>query len=64
MKTKEEIKEEVVTLLNEFCKKNIEELEMNTEGSLTDTYKYMSLKNLTTALEMCFDETYKKSIEK
>ena len=59
--TKEEIKAEVVSKLNDFCKKNFEEIEMNTEGSLTDTYKYMSLKNVTAALEMCFEETYNKT---
>lgn len=64
MKSKDEIKSDVIRELNKFCKDNIEEIEMNTEGSLTETYKYMSLKNLNTALEMCFEETYNRAKEK
>lgn len=59
--SKEEIKAEVVSKLNTFCKEHFEEIEMNTEGSLTDTYKYMSLKNVTDALELCFEETYNRT---
>lgn len=61
-KIKNEIKIEVVKKINEFCKTAFEDIEMNTEGSLTDTYKYMSLKNVNTALELCFEETYNKII--
>jgi len=59
--TKEQIKADVILKLNKFCKDHFEEIEMNTEGSLTDTYKYMSLKNVTDALELCFEETYNRS---
>jgi len=60
---KEEIKNEVIKVLNGFCKNHFEEIEFNTEGSLTDTYKYMSLKNVNKVLEMCFDETYNKTVK-
>jgi hypothetical protein len=59
---KEKIKLEVIKVLDKFCREHFEEIEMNTEGSLTDTYKYMSLKNVNKALEMCFEETYNKTI--
>lgn len=60
---KEQIKAEVIKVLDAFCVDNFEEIEMNTEGSLTDTYKYMSMKNVNKALEMCFNETYTKTLK-
>jgi len=60
MNTKEAIKKEVIKILDDFCTKNFVEFDINTEGSLTDVYKYMSLKNVKLALETCFNETYDK----
>ena len=56
---KDQVKSEVVKKLDAFCKERFEEIEFQTEGSLTDTYKYMSLSNVNDALEKCFEETYK-----
>ena len=56
---KDQIKSEVVKKLNDFCKERFEDIEFQTEGSLTDSYKYMSLKNVNEALEKCFEDTYK-----
>jgi acyl carrier protein len=58
---KEQIKQEVVKILKDFCDKRYEKIELPTEGSLTDTYHYMSLKNVNLALELCFEETYKRT---
>jgi hypothetical protein len=57
--TKEEIKQDVIKKLDDFCKSNFVEIELNTEGSLTESNKYLSLNNVKLALEMCFEETYR-----
>jgi len=61
---KEEIKKEVIKVVDKFCKNNIESFEFNTEGSLTEEYKYMNLKNLNKVLDLCFEETYNNIINK
>ena len=61
---KEEIKKEVIKTVDIFCKNNIESFEFNTEGSLTENYNYISLRNLNKALELCFEETYNNIINK
>lgn len=61
-KDKTKIKSEVVSEMHDFLKNHFEEIEFQTEGALTDSYKYMSLKNVTSALEMCFEKTYDKTI--
>jgi len=58
LSTKTEIKKKVIAKLNKFCGDKFEEIEFLTEGSLTETYKYMSLNNVKSILETCFEETY------
>jgi hypothetical protein len=55
---KQQIKNKVIEKLDVFYKNNLEIFERQTEGSLTDNYKYMSLRKLNIALEMCFEETF------
>jgi len=50
-------KDAVIARLDEFCKDKFEDIEFSTEGSLTDSYKYMSLENVKKVLEECFDVT-------
>lgn len=61
-KTKEQIKAEVVEIMKPFIKSRFEPFDFNTEGSLEETYYYMSMPNVLKALEKCFDETYDKAI--
>jgi hypothetical protein len=56
---KQEVYAEVVKKCNEFCKAAFEEFDVQVEGSCEETYKYMSRANVTTVLQMCFDETFK-----
>jgi len=58
--SKENIKKEVIKKVDEYCKDNYQEFEFQTEGSLTENYKYFSLKDLKKALEICFEETYNR----
>ncbi len=58
--TKEEVKKEVTEIVNKFCTTHFEIIQMSTEGSLTDNYRYMSRANVSKALEICFNETYNK----
>jgi len=58
IKNKEKIKLEVINKVGIFCKNNFEDIEFQTEGSLQETYKYMSLENVNKVLEICFNETY------
>jgi len=60
---KENIKKEVIKIVDNFCKDKFEEFEFSTEGSLTDSFKYLSLKNVNKVLEICFEETYNKIIK-
>jgi len=53
------IKAQVISKMDDFCKRKFEEIEFSTEGSLTETYKYMSLSDVKKSLEACFEETYK-----
>ena len=58
MESKEEIKKEVITRVDKFTSPLFESIEMQTEGSLTDDYYYMSLQNVKDSLNKCFEETY------
>lgn len=58
---KDVIKKEVIKILDTFCKERFEEIEFPTEGSLTEDYKYLSANDVSEALNMCFNETYKRT---
>jgi hypothetical protein len=62
MKNKNDIKKEVVKELKPIYDELFEPINFQTEGSLEDTYYYMSLPNVMKILEECFDRTYDKTI--
>ena len=59
--SKEEIKKEVVTEMKPILNKLFEPMSFQTEGSLEETYYYMSMPNVMKILEECFEKTYNKS---
>ena len=61
--SKQKVKQVIDTKVSDFCTDKFEEIELSKEGSLTETYKYMSLENVKKLLEMCFDETYNETIK-
>jgi molybdenum cofactor biosynthesis enzyme MoaA len=58
MPNKRQIKKQVISKVNDLCKGKFKEIEFATEGSLTETYKYLSLKDVKIILDACFEETY------
>lgn len=59
---KEKIKAEVVAEIKTMLNKLFEPMDFQTEGSLEETYYYMSMPNVMKILEECFERTYSKII--
>jgi hypothetical protein len=59
--TKDEIKIEVINELKPIYDSLFESIEFNSEGSLFETYYYMSMPNVLKILELCFEATYDKT---
>ena len=61
---KDKIKKEVIQELKQVYDPLFESFDFNTEGSLSETYYYMSLPNVMKILELCFETTYNKITNK
>jgi len=61
-KSKEEIKREVIAELKPIYNSMFEGIDFSSEGSLSETYYYMSMPNVMKILESCFEKTYNKII--
>lgn len=62
--SKNEIKDEIIAELKPVYNPMFEGIDFNTEGSLSETYYYMSLPNTMKILELCFEKTYNKTINR
>ena len=58
---KEDIKKEVVAEIKPMLNKLFEPMDFQTEGSLEETYYYMSMPNVLKVLEKCFEKVYNKT---
>jgi hypothetical protein len=57
-KEKIAIKSKVIKIIDVEASKLAELIEVNTEGSLTETIQYLTTNDVAKILDMCFDETY------